>query len=131
MQIVGIIKNYWENNDKGYNKDMYDTEQIKDFYQNYRDSLDRQYQTAKQSLEQQRKNAQTSIMSGANKAGMLYSNFPTRSKIQYDQETYQPAQIKLQASYQTGLDQLRNNILKYQNSIAEIQDSIAHLNSMS
>lgn len=108
-----------------------DTQQIKDFYQNYRDSLDRQYQSALQSLEQQRKNAQTSIMSGANKAGMLYSNFPARAKIQYDQQTYQPAQIKLQTSYQTGLDTLRNNILKYQNSIREIQDSIAHLNSMS
>lgn len=109
---------------------MYDVEQIKDFYQNYRDSLDRQYQTAMQSLNQQRKNAQASIMGSANKAGMLYSNFPTRAKIQYDQETYQPTQIKLQSSYQTGLDTLRNNILKYQNSIAEIQDSIAHLNSM-
>ena len=110
---------------------MYDTNQIKDFYQNYRDSLDRQYQSAMQSLEQQRKNAQTSIMGRANKAGMLYSNFPARSKIQYDQETYQPTQIKLQNTYQTGLDQLRANILKYQNSIAEIPDSIAHLNSMS
>ena len=75
---------------------MYDANQIKDFYQNYRDSLDRQYQTAVQSLDQQRKNAQTSIMSGANKAGMMYSNFPVRDKIRYDQETYQPAQIKLQ-----------------------------------
>lgn len=110
---------------------MYDANQIKDFYQNYRDSLDRQYQTAVQSLDQQRKNAQTSIMSGANKAGMLYSNFPVRDKIKYDQETYQPAQIKLQNTYQTGLDQLRQNILKYQNSIAEIQDSIARLNSLS
>ena len=110
---------------------MYDANQIKDFYQNYRDSLDRQYQTAVQSLDQQRKNAQTSIMSRANKAGMLYSNFPVRDKIRYDQETYQPAQIKLQNTYQTGLDQLRSNILKYQNSIADIQDSIAHLNSMS
>lgn len=110
---------------------MYTEDQVKDFYQNYRDSLDRQYQTAIQSLDQQRKNAQTSIMSGANKAGMLYSNFPARAKIQYDQQTYQPAQIKLQSSYKTGLDALRNNILKYQNSIAEIQDSIAHLNSMS
>lgn len=110
---------------------MYTEDQVKNFYQNYRDSLDRQYQTSLQNLEQQRKNAQTSIMSGANKAGMLYSNFPARAKIQYDQETYQPAQIKLQNSYQTGLDQLRNNILKYQNSIAEIQDSIAHLNSLS
>ena len=109
---------------------MYDASQVKDFYQNYRDSLDRQYQTAVQSLEQQRKNAQTSIMGGANKAGMLYSNFPARAKVQYDQETYQPAVIKLQNTYQTGLDTLRNNILKYQNSIAEIQDSIAHLNSM-
>lgn len=110
---------------------MDNQEQIKDFYQNYRDSLDRQYQSALQSLEQQRKNAQTSIMSSANKAGMMYSNFPARSKIQYDMSTYQPAQVKLQSSYQTGLNQLRNNILKYQNSIAEIQDAIAHLNSMS
>ena len=110
---------------------MYTQEEIKDFYQNYRDSLDRQYQTALQSLDQQRKNAQTSIMGGANKAGMLYSNFPTRTKIQYDQDTYQPAYIKLQNTYQTGLDALRNNMIKYQNSIAEIQDSIAHLNSLS
>lgn len=110
---------------------MYDANQVKDFYQNYRDSLDRQYQSALQSLEQQRKNAQTSIMGGANKAGMMYSNFPARAKIQYDQEMYQPTMIKLQNTYQTGLDQLRNNILKYQNSIAEIQDSIAHLNSLS
>ena len=107
------------------------TQQIKDFYQNYRDSLDRQYQSAMQSLEQQRKNAQTAIMSSANKAGMLYSNFPARSKIQYDQSTYQPAVIKLNTGYRTGLDQLSSNILKYQNSIAEIKDSIAHLNSMS
>lgn len=107
------------------------TNEIKDFYQNYRDSLDRQYQTAMQSLDQQRRNAQTTIMSGANKAGMLYSNFPTRAKIRYDQETYQPAQIKLQTSYQTGLDQLRNNILNYQNTIRSLQQSIVDLNSLS
>lgn len=110
---------------------MQDVDTIKNFYQNYRDSLDRQYQSALQSLDQQRKNAQTSIMSGANKVGMMYSNFPMRSKIQYDQNTYQPNLIKLQNTYTTGLDTLRNNILKYQNSIADIQDSIAHLNSMS
>lgn len=109
---------------------MYTQDQVKDFYQNYRDSLDRQYQSAMQALDQQRKNVQASIMSGANKAGMMYSNFPARSKIQYDQNTYQPAVIKLNNSYRTGLDTLRNNILKYQNSIADIQDSIAHLNSM-
>lgn len=109
---------------------MFDTQQIKDFYQNYRDSLDRQYQSGLQSLEQQRKNAQTSIMSGANKAGMLYSNWVPREKIKYDTNTYQPAVIKLQSGYSTGLNQLQNNILKYQNSIAEIRDSIAHLNSM-
>lgn len=109
---------------------MFDENQIKDFYQNYRDSLDRQYQSAIQSLSQQRKNVQASIMSGANKAGMMYSNFPMREKIKYDVSTYQPAQIKLQNTYMTGLDQLRNNILKYQNSIREIQESIAHLNSM-
>lgn len=109
---------------------MFSTDEIKQFYQNYRDSLDRQYQSAMQSLNQQRKNAQTSIMSGANKAGMMYSSFVPREKIKYDANTYTPAVIKLNTTYRTGLDTLRNNILKYQNSIAEIQDSIAHLNSM-
>lgn len=109
---------------------MYDTEVIKDFYKNYRDSLDRQNQSALQTLEQQRTNAQAQIMSGANKAGMMYSNFPTREKIKYDQNTYQPARIKQQTSYRTGMDQLRNNMLKYANSVADLQDAIAHLNSM-
>ena len=109
---------------------MYTEEQLKNFYQNYRDSLDRQYQSAMQSLEQQRKNAQTTIMSRANKAGMMYSNFPARDKIRYDQETYQPALVKLNTSYRTGLDTLRDNILKYQNNIKELQASISNLNSM-
>lgn len=108
---------------------MLPEEQIKNFYQNYRDSLSRQYQSALQSLDQQRKNAQTTIMSGANKAGMMYSNFPERSKIQYDTGTYMPTQVKLHNTYQTGLDTLRNNILKYQNSIKDIQDAIATLNA--
>lgn len=109
---------------------MYTTDEIKSFYQNYRDSLDRQYQSAIQSLDQQRRNAQASIMSGANKAGMMYSNFPARSKIQFDQSSYTPSLNKLNTNYRTGLDTLRQNILKYQNNIAEIQDSINHLNSM-
>lgn len=109
---------------------MFSQEQLSDFYKNYRDSLSRQYEMSKQSLDQQRRNAQASIMSGANKSGMLYSNFPERAKIQYDMGTYQPATVKLYNTYSTGLNTLRDNILKYQNSIAEIQDSIAHLNSM-
>ena len=109
---------------------MWTEDQIKEFYQNYRDSLDRQFQTANQNLDQQRRNAQASIMSGANKAGMMYSNFPERSKIQYDVSNYMPSQIKLQNTYQTGLDSLRSNILKYQNSIKDLQDAMASLNSM-
>lgn len=108
---------------------MYTEDQVRDFYQNYRDSLSRQYESALQSLDQQRRNAQTTIMSGANKAGMMYSNFPERSKIQYDMSTYMPAQTKLHSTYQTGLDTLRKNILNYQNSIKDIQDAINTLNA--
>ena len=108
---------------------MLPEDQVKDFYQKYRESLGRQYESALQTLDQQRRNAQTSIMSGANKAGMMYSNFPERSKIQYDMSTYIPAQIKLQNTYQTGLDTLRKNILNYQNSIKDIQDAIKTLNA--
>jgi len=110
---------------------MYSEDQIKDFYQNYRESLSRQKESALQNLNQQRNNAYSQIMSGANKAGMMYSNFPTRSKIQYDMGTYTPAQNKIFTTYQTGLDSLRNNIVKYQNSIKDIQDAIAHLNTLS
>lgn len=102
--------------------------EVKDFYQKYRDSLSVQYQTALQSLEQQRKNDYSSIMSGANKAGMLYSNFPQRSKMQYEMSTYLPNMTKINSTYQTGLDALRSNILKYQNSIKDIQDAIDTLN---
>ena len=104
--------------------------QLKEFYQNYRDSLSRQYQTDVQNLDQQRKNDFASIMSGANKSGMLYSNFPERAKIQYDAGTYMPNLAKLNTTYTTGLSDLRNNILKYSNSIAEIQDAIANLNAL-
>lgn len=107
---------------------MYTEDQIKDFYQNYRDSLDRQYQTSLANLEQQRRNDYASLMSGANKAGMLYSNFPQREKIQYNTTAYQPNLVKLYQGYQTGLDKLRQNMINYQNSIKSIQDAINELN---
>ena len=109
---------------------MYTDQELQDFYKNYRESLSRQYENSKQLLDRQRKNAQSTIMSSANKAGMLYSNFPERSKIQYDVSTYQPAQVSAYNTYSTGLDTLRNNVLKYYNSIKDVQDSIAHLNAM-
>lgn len=109
---------------------MYSDDEIQNFYKNYRESLSSQYENAQNALAQQRKNAQTAIMAGANKAGFLYSNLPERAKVQYDAETYMPAYTKLRSTYQSGLDTLRENILKYQSSIADIQDAIAHLNSM-
>lgn len=109
---------------------MYSESEMQDFYKKYRESLSSQYENSKNFLDQQRRNAYSTIMSSANKAGMLYSNFPQRSKMMYEMNTFQPAQIKLQNTYMTGLDTLRNNMLKYQNSIKNIQDNIAHLNSM-
>lgn len=109
---------------------MYSNDEMTEFYRNYRENLSRQQETDLQNLNQQRANTQATIMSGANKAGMLYSNFPERSKVQYEAQTYQPAQAKIYSSYQTGLDTLRNNILKNFNSIKDIQDQIAYLNSL-
>lgn len=108
---------------------MYSEDQIRDFYQNYRDSLDRQYQTGIANLDQQRRNDQTSIMSNANRMGAMYSNFPQRDKIKYDTGTYQPNLVKLYQGYQTGLQKLRQNMVNYQNSIKSIQDAINELNA--
>lgn len=109
---------------------MYSDEEIQQAYQNYRDALERQRESAVQNLDQQRRNDYAAIMGTANTAGMMYSNFPARQKLQYEQQTYAPALTKIQTGYQTGLDTLRNNIIKYQNSIQSIKDSIDQLNSL-
>lgn len=94
----------------------------------YRDSLEQQRDLANQNLDNQRRNDMTTIMSNANRAGALYSNFPTRDKIKYDTNTYQPQQVKIQQTYQTGLDKLRSNTLNLANQLQTINEAIDELN---
>lgn len=82
-----------------------------------------------QNLDNQRRNDFRTIMSNANTAGMMYSNFPQRSKIQYDTQTYMPSQTKIQSTYQTGLQKLRQNIINTSNQLKTINDAIAELNA--
>lgn len=102
---------------------------IDPFINAYRESIDRQRDLAMQNLDNQRRNDFTSIMGGANKAGMLYSNFPQRDKIKYDTQTYTPNQVKIQQTYQTGLDKLRKNIVDTSNQLKNINEAIAELNA--
>lgn len=99
------------------------------FINAYRESLDRQKELAMQNLDAQRRKDYATIMGGANKAGMMYSNFPQRSKIQYDTQTYMPSQVKIQSTYQTGLQKLRENIINTSNQLKTINDAIAELNA--
>lgn len=100
------------------------------YIQAYRDSLQEQYDAAKASVDQQRANDFATLMAQANTKGMTYSNFPERSKIQYDTATYTPALIKARQSYQTGLDKLRSSGVQLANQIKSIEEKIADLNSM-
>ena len=101
---------------------------INQFVQNYRNALQSQYDASVANLNQQRKNDFATIMSGANKAGMMYSNFPQRSKIQYDTQTFYPTAIKTRQSYQTALDKLRANAISLYNQNKTIAEAIADLN---
>lgn len=101
---------------------------INQFIKNYRDSLQAQYDASVNDLGQQRRNDFATIMSGANKSGMLYSNFPQRSKIQYDTQTFYPSAIKARQSYQTALDKLRANAISLYNQNKSIAEAIADLN---
>ncbi len=101
---------------------------IDPFINAYRDSLDRQRDLANQNLANNRRNQFTNIMAGANKAGMLYSNFPERAKIQYDIGTYIPSVTRVQQTYQTGLDKLRSNTVNLANQLKTINEAIADLN---
>ena len=98
------------------------------FYEKYRNFLEHQREMDIQNAGNDRRNAFQNIMSGANSAGMMYSNFPERSKYQYDTSTYKPAVIKAQNTYQTGLDTLRSNVVKAMNSLADYDAEIASLN---
>lgn len=101
---------------------------INQFIKNYRESLSNQYDASVNALRQQRTNDYAGIMSGANKAGMMYSNFPTRSKIQYDTQSYLPTLIKTRQSYQTALDKLRSNAVDLFNQNKTIAEAIDDLN---
>lgn len=103
-------------------------DEIKSFIDAYRESLDQQQGLGMQNLENNRRNQFQSIMSGANRAGMMYSNFPERAKMQYDTGTYLPSVAKLQTTYQTGLDKLRSNSVNLVNQLASINDAIKDLN---
>lgn len=105
-------------------------ETVDPFINAYRNSLERQRDLSLQNLENQRRLDQRSIMTSANKAGMLYSNFPQRDKIKYDTQTYMPGQIKIQQGYQTGLQKLRENIINTSNQLKSINEAIADLNAI-
>lgn len=105
-------------------------DEVNSFIANYRNELDRQRDLGVQNLENNRRNQFQNLMGAANTAGMMYSNFPERAKMQYDTNTYLPSQIKLQQSYQTGLDKLRSNTTNYINQLASINEAISDLNEM-
>lgn len=122
----------------GYNKDMndevknklneYSSDNLGSFMSNYRTALEDQRTADMNALDNQRNLAYTGIMSRANRRGLLHSNFPTRDKLRYDVETYEPARVKIQQSYQTGLDTLYNNAAKYLNQIKKYREQTADIN---
>jgi hypothetical protein len=105
--------------------------QINEFYNKYRDAMKESYDANVSAIEQQKRNDFQSIMSQANKRGMMYSNFPERQKIQYEADTYLPGLKAAYTSYQTGLDKLRSSALGAYNNAKDIEDQIAHLKNMS
>ena len=103
------------------------TSNIDDYLKAYRASLVDQYNAAVANLDTQKQSDQASIMSKANAAGMLYSNFPQRERTKYIAGTYTPARAKLRSTYQTGLDKLRSNTVDIVNNISTIEQAIADL----
>lgn len=100
---------------------------IDPFLAQYRDSLKGAYESGMNTLNQTRQNQQAQIMSNANTRGMLYSNLPARSKVQYDTQTYLPAVANLGTTYQTARDSLRDKGVSLANQIKYYQEAIADM----
>lgn len=107
----------------------YASPEVMNFMDNYRKALDEQRLADINTLENQRNFDYTGIMVGANRRGLMHSNFPTRDKLRYDVGTYEPNLVKIQNTYQTGLDTLYSNAAKYLNQIKKLRDNTAELNS--
>ena len=101
---------------------------INPFIKSYRESLKHQNDMALSQLKQENINREAGIMSKANKAGMMFSNFPQRNKLQNLSQTYLPSLAKQNETYQTGLQKIRNNSVEVYNNIKHLQDLIADLN---
>lgn len=103
-------------------------DKVDPFITQYRDALERERDLGMQNLDNTRRNDFAGIMGAANTAGMMYSNFPQRTKIQYDTTNYMPSQSKIQNTYQTGLDKLRTNVVSLSNQLKNINEAISDLN---
>ena len=102
---------------------------INDFIKAYRESLQAQRDSSMKQLAQQRKNAQVSLMGASNRKGTLFSNLNQRDKIKYDTETYMPGMVKVENSYRSGLDSLRDNAITLWNKIKTYAEQIADYNA--
>lgn len=105
-------------------------EELQSFITAYRDTLQPQYDTTVASLNQQRQNDYAKIMNAAKAKNALHSNFTGREKVVYDTQTYQPALVSARQSYQSGIDTLRENVVKTANQIKSLQEKIADLNEI-
>lgn len=118
-------------NDEVKNKlNEYSSGDLGSFMDNYRKALEDQKTADINALDNQRNLDYTGIMVGANRRGLLHSNFPARDKLRYDTMTYDPARVKIQNSYQTGLDTLYNNAAKYLNQIKSYREKTADANAL-
>lgn len=112
------------------NNYVLDGTDLNSFVNNLRESLKGSYDAATANIANQQKLDETAIMSQANKAGTLFSNFGQRAKTQYQANTYLPNLVKAQTSYQTGLNSLRSNTINLANQIKSVQEAIADLNEI-
>ena len=110
------------------NQYVLDGTDLDSFVKKYRESLKDTYDTTAQNLDATKNRAETVIMGSSNRAGTMYSNFPQRSKLQYQADTYLPAKASAFSTYSTGLDTLRSNNAELINNIKDLQESIADIN---
>lgn len=106
------------------------SQDVNQFINNYRTALKDQYDASMKTLNQQRENDYAKIMAGANRTGMMYSNFPQQTKIKYDTQSFYPTAIKTYQTYQSSLDKLRENALNLYNQNKKINEAIADLNDL-
>ncbi len=106
-----------------------DLEKIRGYIQSANIAAGNTQQSQKKALEQTRRNQLAGTASALSSRGLLNSGTMPLKTVQYDTATFIPESTKIDQTYQTSIDTMRNNSAKLYNQLLQADNTITQLDA--